>query len=181
MKNISLTKGLLTPLREVKIPKKSGYANANNVMKLETDTLQLFSKDQAALSRFQKTFDEFTQNPQFEFFRGPLNAMADQAGLRMTVDFLPKKPDKLVVTIFDKKYVPDSEFFTEFANAFKEPKKFFAHMKNFVNGWVDSYCLVGTDFRRKIIIDPKNNYVSDIKNAIYELAEGKELSKHTQV
>ena len=180
MNRISLSKKILSPLKEVKIPKQSTYPQAKNVMKVETDTLNLYSKNQKALNRFQKTFDEFTQNPQFEYFRGQLNAMADQAGLRMTVDFLPKNPDKLLVTVFNKKYVPDSEFYTEAANAFREPKKFFSHMKNFMNGWIDSYCVAGTDFRRRIVIDPKKEYVSKIKNAIYELVESAELRRHAQ-
>ena len=47
-------------------------------------------------------------------------------------------------------------------------------------GWIDSYCVAGTDFRRRIVIDPKKEYVSKIKNAIYELVESAELRRHAQ-
>ena len=175
---ITLTENIAKPLRKIHIPVKSGYNNANNVMKVETDTLDLYKKSQGLLTRFQNTFDTFTQGPQFDYFRGQLNAMADQAGLRMTVDFMPKNPDKLLVTVFDKQYLPDSEFFTEIVNAFKEPKKFFSHLKNFSDKWADSYSISGTDFRRRVVVDPKKEYVSKVKNAIYELVESREIEKH---
>ena len=55
MSRISLSKKILSPLKEVKIPKQSTYPQAKNVMKVETDTLNLYSKNQKALNRFQKT------------------------------------------------------------------------------------------------------------------------------
>lgn len=161
------------------IPKLSTYGkDIKNVITCQTPSYfsEVSMKEARAILRGLKK-----ENPQaYDALRGQINAMADKSGHRLNILFSEAHPGMLEVTIAPKNAATTREFAEEFLDVFRDPENAVAHLKNLKKMWCEPKTLKEGETMMTHIVDPKTNFINELRESLYKLIENAEFRKYAK-
>lgn len=155
------------------VPKLKSYVNSKSVITLQRPSIVSDVTPEDA----KQIWDEFrTSNKTvYNCLRGQINAMADQLGQRINITFSNKQPGMLDVTIAPKAAATTREAADEFVAIFRDFPNAQKHYANLKKMFATAEKIEKNGDVITHTVDPRTNFLGQIRESIYELAEKAKL------
>jgi len=161
------------------IPKLPSYGKGvRNVISCQTPSgFSVVSMEEArAILRTLKK-----DNPRvYDALRGQINAMADKSGHRLNILFSESHPGMLEVSIAPKSAATTREVAEEFLEVFRDPKHAKSHLSKIKTMWNDAKQLKEGETMATHIVDPKKDFIAELRESLYKLIENAEFRKYAK-
>lgn len=159
------------------LPKLKGYTNIKNVVTVQGPS-EFSSISAKEANKIMTTLKE--NSTVYNGLRGQINAMADQSGHRLNILFSESNPGMLEVTIAPKSAATTRELADEFSALLKDPDNAGKHLKEIKRMIVDGFKTKEGETVMRHVVDPKSNFLGELRESLYKLIENAEFRKYAK-